>query len=196
MQEYRDTRSKGIKTIIATSTWEWPKNLFINIFGLYQPTPENLETTVLKAMDASLDKDEKEVMLYFYRDKIDRYAVAAKTSISPNKVSVIRSICLRKLYHNRFSRYILTRGVDQAERILQGPVTEWDISFLHMPMRFYNSIDISKRLIGADKNIETVGDLIQFTRKDIMKARSMGEATVNLLEEKLTELGLSLKKEE
>jgi len=196
MQEYRDTRSKGVKTLIATSTWKWPKNLFINLFGISQPTPENLETTVLKAMDVALDKDEKEVMLYFYKDKIDRYAIAKKTSVAPQKVSIIRSVSLRKLYQNRLSRYILTRGVDQTERLLNGPVIEWDICFLHMPMRFYNSIETSKWLIGIDKNIETVGDLLQFTRKDIMKARSMGEATVSLLEEKLAEHGLSLKKEE
>ena len=189
-------QSKGVKTIIATSTWDWPKNLFVNLFGISQPTPENLETTVLKAMDAALEKDEKEVMLYFYRDKIDRYAISAKTAITPQKVSIIRTVSLKKLYQNRFSRYILTRGIDQTERVLEGPVLEWDISFLHMPMRFYNSMDFSKWLIGTDKNIETIEDLIQFTRKDIMKARSMGEATVNLLEDKLAELGLSLKKEE
>ena len=189
-------QSRGVKTIIATSTWDWPKNLFVNLFGISQPTPENLETTVLKAMDAALEKDEKEVMLYFYRDKIDRYAISAKTAITPQKVSIIRTVSLKKLYQNRFSRYILTRGIDQTERVLEGPVLEWDISFLHMPMRFYNSMDVSKWLIGTDKNIETIEDLIQFTRKDIMKARSMGEATVNLLEDKLAELGLSLKKEE
>ena len=189
-------QSRGIKTIIATSTWDWPKNLFVNLFGISQPIPENLETTVLKAMDAVLEKDEKEIMLFFYRDKIDRYAISAKTSIVPKKVSIIRTIALKKLYHNRFSRYILTRGIDQTERIMQGPPREWDISFLHMPMRFYNSMETSKWLIGIDKNIETIGDLLQFTRKDIMKARSMGEATTDLLEEKLADLGLYLKKEE
>lgn len=189
-------QSRGVKTIIATSTWDWPKNLFVNLFGLSQPTPDNLEITVFKAMDAALDKHEKEVMLYFYRDKIDRYAISAKMDIIPQKVSVIRSVSLRKLYQNRFARYILTRGIDQTERVMQGPVTDWDISFLHMPMRFYNSMETSKWLIGVDKNIETVEDLLQFTRKDIMKARSMGEATTDLLEEKLAELGLSLRKEE
>ena len=195
MQTFHDVRSKGVRTVIATSTWDWPKNLFINLFGLSQPTPDNLETTVLKAMDAALDPAEKEVMLYYYREKIDKYAISSKTAIEPSKVSVIRSVSLRKLYENRFARYILTRGIDQTERVLEGPVLEWDISFLHMPMRFYNSIDVSKWLIGIDKNIETIGDLIQFTRKDIMKARSMGEATVSLLEEKLAEHELSLKKE-
>lgn len=189
-------QSRGVKTIIATSTWDWPKNLFVNLFGITQPTPANLEVTVLKAMDAALENDEKEVMLYFYRDKIDRYAIASKTNITPQKASIIRTVSLKKLYQNRFSRYILTRGIDQTERILEGPVLEWDISFLHMPMRFYNSIDISKWLIGTDKEIETVGDLIQFTRSDILKARSMGDTTVDLLEEKLAEVGLSLRKEE
>ena len=189
-------QSRGVKTIIATSTWDWPKNIFVNLFDIGQPTPQNLETSVLKAMDAALNPKEKEVMLYFYKDKIDRYAIAKKVNETPQKVSIIRTISLKKLYQNRFSRYILTRGIDQTERILQGPVTEWDISFLHMPMRFYNSIEISKWLIGTDINIDTVGDLIQFSRKDILKARSMGEATVDLLEEKLAEYGLSLKKEE
>ena len=145
-------------------------------------------------MDAALEKDEKEVMLYFYKEKIDRYAIADKTGLTPQKVSAIRTVSLRKLYQNRFSRYMLTRGIDQTERKLEGPILEWDISFLHMPMRFYNSMDISRWLIGTDKNIETIGELISFTRKDIMKARSIGEATVDLLEEKLAEHGLSLKK--
>ena len=125
---------RGVKTVIATSTWNWPKNIFINLFGIHQPTPNKLEVSIIKAMDASLNKDEKEIMLYFYRDKLDRYKIAAKMNLSPTKVSSTRSICLRKLYQNRFSRYILINGIDRTERKLQGPILEWNISFLHMPM--------------------------------------------------------------
>ena len=196
MQEYSTTNSKGVKTIIARSTWDWPKNLFINLLGLKQPIPDNLEITVLKAMDAALKKDEKDIMLYFYKEKLDRCTIATRTGLTPEKVTKIRTISLRKLYRNRFSRYILTRGIDQTERKLEGPVLEWDISFLHMSIRFYDFIKISRWAIGTDKNIETVGDLLQFTREDIMKAQNIGEVTVILLEEKLAELGLSLKKKE
>lgn len=185
-----------MKTIIATSVWDWPKNIFVNLFDINQPMPQNLETTVLKAMDAALNEEEKKIMILFYRNKLDRYKVAARVKSTPAKVSSIRTVCLKKLYQNRFSRYILTRGIDQTERKLAGPVLEWDISFLHMPMRFYNSMDISRWLIGIDKNIETVADLVALSRKDILKARSMGEATVNMLEDKLAEHGLCLKKED
>lgn len=194
MEYYWNAKSKGMKTAIATSAWNWPRNLFINLFGITQPIPDNLEISMEKAMDIALQNDEKEIMLYFYKDKLDRHIISSKVNLPVSKISVMRSVSLRKLYQNRFARYILTRGIDQTERKLAGPVLEWDISFLHMPLRFYNSMDTSKWLIGTDKNIETVEDLIQFSREEIMRARSMGEATVDLLEEKLAEHGLSLKR--
>lgn len=187
---------KTINTSTATKVWNWPNNLFVNLFGIAPLPPDNLEVTVLKAMDIALNDIEKEIIIYFYKDKLDRFEISCKVNLPAAKVSNIRSTCLRKLYQNRFSRYILIKGIDQAVRKMHGPILEWDISFLHMPMRFYNSIDTSMYLIGVDKDIETIRDLIALSREDILKASGIGEKTLNLLENKLADYGLYLKKEE
>lgn len=185
-----------MRSNIAIRKLDWPKSLFVNLFGVQQPIPMNLEKSIEKAMDIALDEQEKKLIILFYKDKLDRETVALKLGVTIAKASSIRFHALEKLYNDRLSRYILMSGIDQTERKMAGPVLEWHISFLHMPTRFYNSMDISRWIIGVGKEIDTVADLISLSRNDILKARGMGSKTVDMLEDRLAEYGLYLKKED
>ena len=72
---------------------------------------------------------------------------------------------------------------DQKEKVLEMTVEELDLS-----VRSFNCL---KRA-----NINTVDELMQKTQEEMMKVRNLGKKSLEEVENKLTELGLSLKKED
>ena len=70
---------------------------------------------------------------------------------------------------------------DKKEKVLEMTVEELDLS-----VRSYNCL---KRA-----NINTVEELTQRTAEDMMKVRNLGKKSLEEVERKLAELGLSLKK--
>ncbi|WP_077616045.1 DNA-directed RNA polymerase subunit alpha [Caenibacillus caldisaponilyticus] len=72
---------------------------------------------------------------------------------------------------------------DQKEKVLEMTIEELDLS-----VRSYNCL---KRA-----GINTVQELTQKTEEDMMKVRNLGRKSLEEVQEKLAELGLSLKKEE
>ncbi len=72
---------------------------------------------------------------------------------------------------------------DQKEKVLEMTVEELDLS-----VRSFNCL---KRA-----NINTVDELMQKTQEEMMKVRNLGKKSLEEVENKLAELGLSLKKED
>lgn len=72
---------------------------------------------------------------------------------------------------------------DKTEKVLDMPIEELDLS-----VRSYNCL---KRA-----GINTVGELIQKTEEDMMKVRNLGKKSLEEVQEKLAELGLSLRKDD
>lgn len=72
---------------------------------------------------------------------------------------------------------------DQKEKVMEMTIEELDLS-----VRSYNCL---KRA-----GINTVQELIQKTEEDMMKVRNLGRKSLEEVQEKLAELGLSLRKEE
>lgn len=72
---------------------------------------------------------------------------------------------------------------DQKEKVMEMTIEELDLS-----VRSYNCL---KRA-----GINTVQELIQKTEDDMMKVRNLGRKSLEEVQEKLAELGLSLRKEE
>jgi len=72
---------------------------------------------------------------------------------------------------------------DKKEKVLDMPIEELDLS-----VRSYNCL---KRA-----GINTVGELIQKTVEDMMKVRNLGKKSLEEVQEKLAELGLSLRKDD
>ncbi|MCG0314793.1 MAG: DNA-directed RNA polymerase subunit alpha, partial [Calditerricola sp.] len=72
---------------------------------------------------------------------------------------------------------------DKKEKVLDMPIEELDLS-----VRSYNCL---KRA-----GINTVGELIQKTEEDMMKVRNLGKKSLEEVQEKLAELGLSLRKDD
>lgn len=72
---------------------------------------------------------------------------------------------------------------DQKEKVLEMTIEELDLS-----VRSYNCL---KRA-----GINTVQELTQKTEEDMMKVRNLGRKSLEEVQEKLGELGLSLRKEE
>ena len=55
---------------------------------------------------------------------------------------------------------------------------------LDLPTRIYNSL--------RNGGIETIGQLLDTPRKDLISMRNMGGKSINVIEEKLKEKGISL----
>ncbi|GAB6934777.1 DNA-directed RNA polymerase subunit alpha [Calditerricola yamamurae] len=72
---------------------------------------------------------------------------------------------------------------DKKEKVLDMPIEELDLS-----VRSYNCL---KRA-----GINTVGELIQKTVEDMMKVRNLGKKSLEEVQAKLAELGLSLRKDD
>lgn len=72
---------------------------------------------------------------------------------------------------------------DKTEKVLDMPIEELDLS-----VRSYNCL---KRA-----GINTVGELIQKTEEDMMKVRNLGKKSLEEVQGKLAELGLSLRKDD
>lgn len=70
-----------------------------------------------------------------------------------------------------------TSGVSEA-------VTKLTIDELDLPTRIYNSL--------RNGGIETIGDLLQAPRKDLIGMRNMGTKSIAVVEEKLKDKGISL----
>jgi len=70
-----------------------------------------------------------------------------------------------------------TSGVSEA-------VTKMTIDELDLPTRIYNSL--------RNGGIETIGDLLQTPRRDLIGMRNMGTKSIAVVEEKLKEKGISL----
>lgn len=70
-----------------------------------------------------------------------------------------------------------TPGVSEA-------VTKLTIDELDLPTRIYNSL--------RNGGIETIGDLLQAPRRDLIGMRNMGTKSIAVVEEKLKEKGISL----
>lgn len=73
------------------------------------------------------------------------------------------------------------KKTDERSRILDMPIEELELS-----VRSYNCL---KRAA-----INTVDDLIQRTEEDMIKVRNLGKKSLEEVDAKLSELGLSLKK--
>lgn len=71
--------------------------------------------------------------------------------------------------------------VDEKDKLLEMPIEELELS-----VRSYNCL---KRA-----GINTVGDLVQRTEEDMIKVRNLGKKSLEEVEKKLKELGLSLRK--
>lgn len=72
---------------------------------------------------------------------------------------------------------VSTSGVSDA-------VAKLTIDELDLPTRIYNSL--------RNGGIETIGDLLQTPRKDLIGMRNMGTKSISVVEEKLKEKGISL----
>jgi len=63
-------------------------------------------------------------------------------------------------------------------------VTKLTIDELDLPTRIYNSL--------RNGGIETLGDLLQTSRRDLINMRNMGAKSISVIEEKLKERGINL----
>jgi len=73
------------------------------------------------------------------------------------------------------------KKIDERSRILDMPIEELELS-----VRSYNCL---KRA-----SINTVDDLIQRTEEDMIKVRNLGKKSLEEVDAKLSDLGLSLRK--
>ena len=76
---------------------------------------------------------------------------------------------------------LLDKKTDERSRLLDMPIEELELS-----VRSYNCL---KRAA-----INSVGDLIQRTEDDMIKVRNLGKKSLEEVDAKLNEMGLSLKK--
>lgn len=108
-------------------------------------------------------------------------------TISPKdaltEAAKILSSYFLQVYEPKASHSLPTEGVaispSVSEDILKLTVDELDL-----PTRIYNSL--------RNANIETVGQLLGVSKKDLMTMRNMGGKSVAIIEEKLREKGISL----
>lgn len=75
-----------------------------------------------------------------------------------------------------------------AEGLREKSILDTTIDELELSVRSYNCL---KRA-----NIQSVGELIKYSEEDIMNVRNFGKKSLDEIKEKLTEMGLSLRKEE
>lgn len=81
------------------------------------------------------------------------------------------------------SSAIPTEGVAISPSISED-ILKMTIDELDLPTRIYNSL--------RNGNIETLGQLLGTSKKDLMNMRNMGSKSISIIEEKLREKGISL----
>lgn len=81
------------------------------------------------------------------------------------------------------SSTIPTEGVAISASISED-ILKMTIDELDLPTRIYNSL--------RNGNIETLGQLLGTSKKDLMNMRNMGNKSISIIEEKLREKGISL----
>lgn len=112
-------------------------------------------------------------------------------SISPEEsISLSAQILIEylKLFTEIDDTYAEVEILVEKEEEKKDKVLEMSIEELELSVRASNGL---KRA-----NINTVGDLIEKTREEMSKIRNLGQKSLEEIERKLSELGLSLKKPE
>jgi len=98
-----------------------------------------------------------------------------------NEASRILSSYFSQIYQPKPLKAIMT---DNPSSSISESVSKLTIDELDLPTRIYNSL--------RNGEIETLGDLINTPRKELMSMRNMGSKSLAIIEEKLKEKGIEL----
>jgi len=93
----------------------------------------------------------------------------------------VLSSCFLQIYE---PKDIVSSAIPTASLHVADNISKLTIDELDLPTRIYNSL--------RNGGIETLGGLLEKSKKDIISMRNMGNKSVSVIEEKLKEKGLSL----
>ena len=105
--------------------------------------------------------------------------ISAKNAL--DEASKILSAYFLQVYE---PKYLESSENSGAKSEVADSVSKLTIDELDLPTRIYNSLH--------NGGIETIGQLLVTTRKDLMSMRNMGSKSIAVIEEKLKEKGISL----
>ena len=105
--------------------------------------------------------------------------ISAKDAL--DEASKILSAYFLQVYE---PKYLESSDNSSAKSEVSDSVSKLTIDELDLPTRIYNSLH--------NGGIETIGQLLVTTRKDLMSMRNMGSKSIMVIEEKLKEKGISL----
>lgn len=169
----------------------------------------DIELTLEKGFGYSLSEERKISTLgVIPTDAV--FTPVKRVSFEVSATRVGRQTNLDKLILNVWTNGVVTprEALDEASRILasyfmqvyspkEAPVeiateaqgypetlTKLTVDELDLPTRIYNSL--------RNGGIETLGDLLQTPRKDLINMRNMGAKSIAVVEEKLKERGITL----
>ncbi len=81
-------------------------------------------------------------------------------------------------------KYLVPSQKSTQESMASDNISKLTIDELDLPTRIYNSL--------RNGGVETIGELLSTTRKDLMSMRNMGSKSIMVIEEKLKQKGVSL----
>lgn len=110
-------------------------------------------------------------------------------SIAPQEAVIIASEILRTHFSfvDDMKEYVEEIDIIEQEKQKDREILEMRIEELNLSARAYNSL--------KNNGLDTVGDIIQLTRKQLGSLRQVGEVSRREIEEKINELGYKLRQE-
>lgn len=164
----------------------WPKNILEGIFMYQDVNIENLPDDIINNLEylfSRIHPNQRQVLLWFYKDG---YTMKEMTKLDGNFTFDYIIACKEHGIKNlqRLS-YFLTIGYNN---FIKGyHIEEWPVSLLvdDLLAISYNALE----RVG----ITTVGDVLQYSKEELMNFNRVGEITIRKLENRLKEYGISLR---
>lgn len=162
----------------------WPKNLLedILIYHDINKLPGDIDKGI-EYLFGRIHPNQRKVLLWFYKDG---YTMKEMTKLEGNFTYDYISGCKEYGIKNMIRlSYLLTIGYD---KFLKGyHIKEWPVSLL-----FDNLLAISYNALEK-AGIVTVGDVLEYSKEELMKFDRVGEITIRKVESKLKDYNLSLR---
>lgn len=165
----------------------WPNNLLEEIFRDQDVDIDSLPSDRTKALDEMLDMIlpvQKKIILLFYKDG---YTAKEINQMNPY-IALSRIIESKKYGIMHLQRYSHILIIGLTGYIGNYKILEWPVGLF-----FYNLNPASYRAI-LNAGINTVSDILNYSRKDLLALNGVGYTTVNKITSKLRPHGLSLKR--
>ena len=170
--------------------YDWPMNLFIELFGTSIKPPEDFEPSLNIVLDRYLSADQKAAIIYSFAQKKHRAEIAEVMGITIKRASVLKNEALDIMRYHVVPNNIIRYGISKERKKINTNPLDLEIDYLDLSPRPRNML----KYINSYGMIRTIGDLVaNYSEERLLNIRNMGEKSIEEIKEKLNIFGLALK---